>query len=90
MMCHNVIKKKSCSQKVLKFVTTKTEQSKKSEQALVRRTSASFSLPTADFWFSHFYLDREVNVIKLHVLCTRDNMHLFFPHVHLLTLGLMA
>ena len=36
--CHNTIEKDNCSQQVLKFVTIKTEQSRESEQALVRRT----------------------------------------------------
>ena len=35
--CDNVIEKENCSQQVLKFVTMKTEQSKESEKALVRR-----------------------------------------------------
>ena len=71
MKCHNVFKKKSCSQQVLKFVTTKTEQSRESEQALVRRTCQFLFADSRLLVFSFLARSRSKCMFYAHVIiCT--------------------
>ena len=89
MKCHNIIEKDNRSQQVLKFVTIKTEQSKE-KQALVRRTCQFLFADSRILVLPLIGWSRSKCYKNLHGLCTRNNMHLFFPHIHLLSLGLMA
>ena len=87
--CHKIIEKDNCSQQVLKFVTIKTEQSKE-KQALLRRTCQFLFADSRLLVFPFLARSRSKCYKNFMFYCTRDNMHLFFPHIHLLSLGLMA